>query len=360
MHQNQLRGGGEVDCLRVFTAGLCVAAFLSSNLHGSPQRKPRSGFEVRVDVDLVLLNLSARQQATNRDVPGLRKEDFVVYEDGVPQSIEFFAGGEAPFDALLLLDVSGSTRKFLPLMKRAASGFFTSVKPDDAVAIAAFNSSVELVQDFTLDRRDLTRALDRLYSNGGTALYDAVVTCLEEVIGTQRERSAIVVFTDGVDNQLEGPNSEGSRATFSMLLRKVQQADTLIYTIFLDSQPPEQPSHRLPWPIPGRRAPSPHPPGDRRPGQSETYRQAMDQLRSVAEQTGGRMYMLTRIEDLGAAFDQISADMRTQYQIGYVSTNRIHDGRWRQLRVELKDHPGVSVRTRRGYYAPQSSPDRRN
>jgi VWFA-related protein len=331
---------------------------LQSQSDSQTRRREAGGFGVKVDVELVLLNVGVRDRATNRGIPGLKRHDFAVYEDGVEQNVEYFTGGEAPFDALLLLDISGSTQRFLPLMKRAAVRFVDSLKSDDRVALASFNSFVELLQEFTSDRRDIVRAIDSLTSSGGTALYDALLVCLEEVVDPRHGRSAVVVFTDGLDNQLEGPNSEGSRAPFSMLLRRVRETGSLIYAIFLDTQEPAKKPRRgifwqnprIPWPIPSPRAGGPP-----RPEPHELNTEAQAQLRTVVEQTGGRMFSLTRVEELSGAFTQIAADMRIQYQLGYVSRNLNRDGRWREIRVQLRNHPEAAASARRGYYAPRSA-----
>jgi VWFA-related protein len=317
------------------------------------------GYSLKVSVDSVFLNVSVRDRVTNRSIPDLGMDDFAIYEDGVVQHIEQLATNDAPFNLLLLLDISGSTRFFLPLMKQASSDFTRQIKPNDRIAVAAFNSQVELMQDFTNDRVDAIRAIGRLSSSGGTAFYDALLTCIDDYMRGVEGRSAIVVFTDGVDNQLEGQNSEGSRTPYSQLYRRIQEIDPILYTIFLDTEAQNPAIHNtggglggILGGVLGGGYPGPSP----RPGRSSRrnnaiYNEARQQLLDIAEQTGGRIYSPNRIEDLSRVYGEIAEDLRIQYQLGYNSTNRSRDGKWREIRVAVKGHPNAVVRTRRGYLA---------
>ena len=328
--------------------------------NGAPPGIVAGGYSLKVSVDSVFLNVSVRDRVTNRSIPDLGKDDFVIYEDGAVQNIEQLATNDAPFNLMLLLDISGSTRFFLPLMKQASSDFTRQIKPNDQVAIAAFNSHVELMQDFTNDRVDAIRAIGRLSSSGGTAFYDALLTCIDDYMRGVEGRSAIVVFTDGVDNQLEGQNSEGSRTPYSQLYRRIQEIDPIIYTIFLDTERQNPTVHSsgggvlggILGGVLGGGYPAPYPRPSRSAKRNNAiYNEAREQLLDIAEQTGGRMYSPHRIEDLSQVYGEIADDLRIQYQLGYNSTNRSHDGRWREIRVAVKNRPNAVVRTRRGYLA---------
>ncbi len=338
---------------------------------------------LKVDVDSVFLNVSVRDRNTNRSLPNLQKEDFRIYEDGVQQQVAQFLPSEAPFNLLLLLDVSGSTASYLKLMKQAAIDFTHEIKENDRVAIATFNNSVELVQNFTNDRTAAERAINRIRSGGGTAFYDALMTCLNRYMHGIEGRSAIVVFTDGVDNQLEGRG--GSMTRYDQLYRRVQEADTIIYTILLDTEGDVMsrtpmgrrggiggypggrrggrfPGAGFPFPIPfPQPTPSPYPspspsPYPRSPrNESAAYEEARNQLQEIADQTGGRMYSPHKIDELSGVYTEIADDLRIQYQLAYNSTNRAHDGAWREIRILVDNHPEAVVRTRKGYYAPKDA-----
>ncbi len=321
------------------------------------------GLTLKVNVDSVVLNVSVRDRQTNRSIPNLQAGDFQVYENGVPQQIEQLLPGEAPFNLLLLLDVSGSTRSFLPLMKQASIDFTREIKANDRVAIATFNSGVRLVQEFTNDRAQASRAIQSISSGGGTAFYDALLTCIDDYMSGIEGRSAIVVFTDGVDNQLEGNHSQGSRTPFPQLYRRIQEIEPIIYTIFLDTEGRVAPVTRGPGSgsividilggiLNRGRLPQRYPGPSGSPGYNPAiYQEAREQLLTIAEQTGGRMYTPDRIEDLSRVYSEIADDLRIQYQLGYNSTNRAHDGRWREIRVTVSNRPDAVVRTRKGYYA---------
>lgn len=328
----------------------------------------QGGYALKVNVDSVFLNVSVRDRSTSRSIPSLQKDDFRIYEDGVKQQIDQFLPTEAPFNLLLLLDVSGSTQSYLHLMKQAAIDFTRQIKANDRVAVATFNSRVQLVQDFTGDRAAAERAINRIQSGGGTAFYDALMTCVNQYMRNLQGRSAIVVFTDGVDNQLEGNSNAGSRTTYDELFRRIQEIDTIIYTIFLDTegQVPAMTQRRpggiggwpggrrgrfpgsIPFPIP---QPTPNPTPRRQQNQRAIYEEARDQLQEIAEQTGGRMYSPHKIGELSSVYSEIADDLRIQYQLGYNSTNRAQDGQWRTIRVMVETHPEAEVRTRKGYYA---------
>ncbi len=316
-----------------------------------------------------MLNVSVRERYSNRSIPDLQKPDFMVYENGTLQELDQFSQGEAPFNLLLLLDVSGSTRSYINLMRQASADFIRQIKESDRIAIATFNSSVQLIQDFTSDRAEAFRALQRINSEGGTAFYDALMTCIDHYMRGIEGRSAIVVFTDGVDNQLEGNRSEGSRTPFSQLYRRIQEIDPIIYTIFLDTEGrmgrvPGAPSGGGIIDIlggvlgGGRRFPGgiPAPPAGRGTGSPATYNEARQQLNTIAEQTGGRMYSPNRIEDLSQVYSDIADDLGIQYLLSYSSTNRVRDGKWREISVKIKNRADLVARTRQGYYARQDNP----
>jgi VWFA-related protein len=372
-------------------SGLSEAPASSSSAQEAPRdtttsqgqlpETPSGPYSLKVSVDSVFLNVSVRDRDTNRSMAGLQRKDFLLHEDGIAQTIDQFLPTEAPFNLILLLDTSGSTQSYLHLMKQAAVDFIRQIKPEDRVAVASFNSTVRLVENFTNDRSSAEKAIQKIKAGGGTAFYDALMTCLDRYLRGVEGRNAIVVFTDGVDNQLQRNYGAGSATTFEQLYRRVQESETIIYTIFLDTEgqvpamtrgPSRYPgrgippggsrrgrfpgSYPFPFPIP---SPSPYPyprpnPGPlprRQEDESAVYTEARNQLQEIAEQTGGRMYSPHQIDELSGVYSEIAADLRIQYQLGYNPTNRADDGKWRAIRVEIENHPEAVVRTRKGYYA---------
>lgn len=323
-------------------------------------QSPQPGYSIKVNVDSVLLNVAVQDSKTNRRLGGLKKEDFLVYEDGKLQQIEQFMPSEAPVDLLLLLDVSGSTGVFLNLMKQATIDFIGKIKPNDRIAIAAFSSQVDLLSNFTNNRAEAELAIQQIRAGGGTAFFDALMTCVDRYMRGIVKRSAIVVFTDGIDNQLDGGFPAGSRTTFDELYREVQDSEPTIYTIFLDTV-----GHG-PGGSPDKRAPSLSNAGQGRNSKPdstvpdseskdtqgpEPFEVAMNQLRMIADQTGGRMFSPRKIEELSGIYSEIARELMVQYQIGYNPANSARDGRWRKIEVKVQGYPEAVVRTRKGYYA---------
>ncbi len=319
-----------------------------------------TGYKLKLDVDLIYLNASVRERKTNRSVPNLEKTDFQVYEDGNPQEIGRFLETEEPFHLLLLIDVSGSTQEYLNLIQDASIQFTRQIGPEDEIAIATFNSRYRLRQDFTGDRGRALDAIQQIRSGGGTAVYDALLEAVNHISRVEG-RKAIILFSDGVDNQLEGNAGDGSRATFQQLYREIQEADALIYTIFLDTEGSAGTPGRSGGGVidilgdilrgGGGRRPGGYP---RRPvNQRAAYEEARQQMEMIAEQTGARMYAPNRIQDLSRAYAEIADDLRVQYTLGYSSTNTSKDGAWRKVKVSILNRPDLAVRTRKGYYAAQ-------
>lgn len=309
-------------------------------------------FSLRVDVDWVFVNASVRDMYTGRALANLSPHDFALYEDGVLQRIEKLETTDAPFHLLLLVDVSGSTRSFIEDVKRAASHFVRELKDQDRVAIAVFNSNSRLIQPFTSSRGELERAISSIRSGGGTAFYDALRISIQDYMRGVEGRKAIVVFSDGVDNQLTGQYSSGSRTTFPELFRQIQEIDTIIYPIFLDSESEFGTHSRrgsatlggiLGDIVRGR-------PSQSRWGSDPAYDEARRQMRQIAEQTGGVYFEPDGLNDLGRAFSQIAADLRIQYTLGYHSNHPPLQGQWRAIELKVVNRPDVTVRTRKGYY----------
>ena len=286
-------------------------------------------FAIKVDVNWIYLNVSVRDRLTNRSIPNLERDDFLVYEDSRLQQIEQFQTADEPFSVLLLLDVSGSTEEYVADVKSAAIQFLRQMRSDDRIAIAIFNSSTYMVHAFTSNRGRLERQIRRIRAGGGTAFYDALDICVNDYLYGEEGRKAIVVFTDGVDGQLIGQRRSGSRITFRELYRSIEESESIIYTIFLDTQ-------------------------DRGgQGNNRAYETAYGQMQEIADQTGGRFYGPNSIYDIQRMFEEIADDLRVQYMLAYNSTNTENDGAWRKLRIRIRDNQNWVPRTRKGYYAPR-------
>ena len=182
---------------------------------------------IRIDTDLVNLNVSVVNRNAALAAGHLEQKDFAVFENGAPQEILFFASGEAPFDLVLLLDLSGSTADKIGLIRKSAKRFVDAARPADRIAIFIFTAEIQVVSKLTNDHNALKKSIDDIEKPfGGTNFWDALRFVMEHVVGQSRaenRRSAVVVMTDGVDNALPGVYGDGSATSFEELLKIVQR-----------------------------------------------------------------------------------------------------------------------------------------
>ncbi len=291
-----------------------------------------------VNVDWVRLNLSVAERRGGGRILGLKPDDFEVYEDGILQEIQSLQGTEEPFHLLVLLDVSGSTASYLPVLKRAVRAFAGTLRSEDRLALAAFNYHPFLVRGFTNSKRSISGALKKLPAGGGTGFYEALHFGLDYLSGVTG-RKALVVFTDGVDETLYGRVEQAANLTFPDVFEEVKETDALVYAISLDSR-------KLLQELLAR--------GDNQPLVEPVLREARSQLQAISDHSGTILYSPTRPGELGSIFAEIAGDLKSRYTIAYRSNNPVKDGRWRTLTVKIANHPDYAVRTRRGYYASDS------
>jgi VWFA-related protein len=288
---------------------------------------------IHVDADLVDLKVSVVRLNPDSPPLTLRQEDFRVLEDGKPQEIAFFAGEDAPFDLVLLLDLSGSTADKLNLIKRSAKRFVETVRPLDRIAIVTFTDVPLVESHLTWDRKLLRDSIDRIEKpRGGTNFWDSLRHVMETVLrsGQSSRRNAIVVMTDGVDNALPNVFGEGSQTSFDELLEIVGRSDILVFPIYLDTEEEEVKRHRNP---------------------RSAYEIARTQLAQLADSCGTRLYRADKLKDLDKVYEQVIRDLGTVYSIGYRPTNTLRNGKWRSVVVQLIGGQNLTARTKRGYYA---------
>jgi VWFA-related protein len=331
---------------------------------------------IKLKSDLVTITASVNDRNSNA-IKSLRAEDFTVYEDGTPQKIELFNSTEEPFTLMLLLDLSGSTRDDLTLIKNAAKNFLKELRDKDRVGVIVFSGDVEMIAEFTDTRVRVESEIDRLTltpdanghhfnSSTGTSFYDALYLAVEESpLKAAEGRKAIVCVSDGVDS-----TSKSEYREVAKLLEKSQasvyflelntEATTLAGLLiddrsnpnhidfsqaqvnrFYDEYEPESAEKFKP-----RRMLSQE---TRRKINAGLYKIARREMKELATRTGGREYPVRSLGDLAGVYKQVADDLRSQYSIGYYSTNSTNDGRWRTIRVEVKS--GATVRARSGYWA---------
>ncbi len=298
---------------------LCGAATSAPQTPASPeQQRPAPAF--RVGVEVVSLNVTATD-GRNRYVTDLEQADFSVFEDGVKQELTFFNRRPRPIALSLLLDSSASMEQHLPMLQAAATNFVRRLKPSDLAQIIDFDSRVDIRQAFTAVQADLEAAIQNTSAGGSTSLHNAIYIALRELrksrAGSEEDvrRQAIIVFSDGEDTS--------SLVSFEEVLDLAKRSETAIYSIALRGTDT----------------------------QSRGFREAEFILRTLAQDTGGRAFFPTKIEDLAGVYGQIADELASQYAVGYTSSNAKRDGAFRRVIVRVS-RPSVTARAKNGYYAP--------
>ena len=309
-----------------------------------PEPKPSDEAPIetlKVQVRLVNLFFNVRGEH-NGLVGGLEKKDFEVFEDGQKQEIKFFnRQADQPLTLGILIDTSGSQTNVLPMTREIGASFLRDVlRPKDMAFLISFDVNVDLLQDYTSSPSKLRAGLGKTKINEGggfggggipgigqgpipthgtprgTLLYDAIWLATGEKLRAETGRKAIIILTDGED--------VGSRTKIGEAIEAAQKADTIVYVILEFDR----------MAIGGYGA------GD---------------MERVCRETGGRMinagHNETKLRD---AFDQISEELRTQYNLGYTPGNPKLDGKFRKVEIKTVDH-ALKVQSRRGYYAPSEN-----
>jgi Ca-activated chloride channel family protein len=299
---------------------------LETVISQEPQGREK-GYTIGVNVDLVLMYASVFDKS-GTFVAGLKQDSFKIYEDGIEQNIASFSQEDVPVSMGILMDLSGSMRGKIDQVNKAALAFIRASNPQDQVFLIGFNDEVELLQDFTSDIDEITDSLDNAVVTGGTSLYDAVYLGVQKAHMGKKPKKAIVVISDGEDRD--------SYYGLSELLAKVQESDVQIFCIgFLN------------------------PSGDKgffgRWSKSASEK-AHDALLRIAEETGGKAFFPDRVADIHAIVAEIATEIRSQYSIGYFSSNSVRDGSFRRVKIQLLGPraAGNQIRYRRGYYAPKA------
>ena len=279
--------------------------------------------EIKIDTELV--NISVRvMDRNNRPINNLPQSEFKIFEDGIPQQIEFFSKSEVPTNYSLLIDNSGSLRQQIDQVIEAGKTLVGSNRPDDETAIIRFVSSdkIEVLQDFSKNKTDLNDALDNMYIEGGqTAITDAVYLAVERLNQTSspqkdldRTRRAIVLVTDGEDRS--------SYYSEAQLLELLKESDVQIFVVGFVK---ELSSDR------GFISKSPQ-------GKAKSY------LERLASSTGGKSYFPASASEMNTIAKDIASELRTQYSIGYIPSNDRRDGSFRNIKVSVNDGPGSQKR----------------
>jgi len=302
---------------------------------------------VRTDTSLVQLNIGVVDRQ-GRAVTSLTRNDFVVYEDGVKQTIQLFEPVEAPFSLVLMLDMSGSTINFRQQLKLASQRFLDALAPDDRVSVIQFNKDVRSLTGFTVDRQKMAYAIETANGAGETHFYQALKYALKELEKEGKRRKAIVVLTDGLDTHLRNSDratlskaqtdeealariKPHASAELNSVLASADRQGVTIYPLALPSGDPK----RLPMPTPNIIG---------------IYAAARTRLQSLADRTGGRLNEINRLEYMAQLYREVAANLRTLYTVAYQAKGDRPRGKWHEIKVEVA-YSDLTARTKPGYYA---------
>ena len=344
-------------------AGLAVAVTLQAQQERSSP--PPQGDRFRFRSGIELINVTATvSDASGRFVPGLRREDFLVYDDDQQQTITHFSADRVPVSLGVLVDTSASMAgEKIRSARSALNRLFALMEPEDEIFLYEFNDRPMLLQEWTSDRTRLARAVRRLTARGGTAMYDAVAEAAQLAESGTHQKRALVLLSDG--------NDTASRASVRELIGRIRESEVLVYAIGFDATtrpslrrqplPPRQPPIPIPRPFPPGRWPGGGRIPDRRgvlpqiggwPGQSGLRvddRLNVAALREITDASGGRIEIVRDGRDLDVAASSIADELSQQYYLAYPAGGT-RDGRWHSIRVEVRKG-GYRVRARQGYAA---------
>ena len=285
-----------------------------------PQPGQVGSYAIRTNVDLVVLHATVRDHK-GAPVPGLLKENFQVYEDKAPQQIESFSHEDVPVTVGLVVDNSGSMRPKRTDVIAAAMAFVRSSNPADQMFVVNFNEHVSLglpaALPFTNNAAQLETALSRNAISGMTALYDAIATGLEQLQKGKWDKKVLIVVSDGGDN--------ASKRNLAQVLSMVNQSNAVIYTLGIFDETDEDRNPRV--------------------------------LSQLSRASGGEAFFPKTLQEILPICEQVAQEIRSQYSIAFVPTNRKQDGAYRTIDVKAYAPSGgrrLSVITRAGFSVPSS------
>jgi len=289
----------------------------------------RIPFRFRSDVDLVLVEVSVRDQH-GAIVDDLTQQNFHIYEEGVEQKISTFSRDELPLAVALVLDCSGSMDPVLRQLSRVAVETLSPLKPNDEVALFDFAARADLRVGLTRDRQRIAERIATIRAAGGTVIPDALFEAASYLYSAAPERRHAVILVSDNDNTLKGYADE------SDVIREALEAEAVIYSIRVQPGPP---SHEMGVILPIFRDVS---------------------VSRITQDTGGGIINAANIEAIRPAMTAIVTRLKRRYSLGYYSTNHHHDGAFRRISVRVTEDPPnpdrkYTISARHGYFAPNEN-----
>ena len=317
--------------------GALVVGFLWSQQpqkSSEQQKKEQEGFKIGVEVNVVNVPVTVRRPEGGF-VKGLQKSGFHVYEDGEVQEIALFAQEGVPTRIAIVLDSSGSVRTEWGTIKYATKKFAENLEPEDEFSLVTFNTEIRLKMDWGRKVDRLDPVLSSIYCKDNTKLWDAIWVVCSDVFKGIKEKKAMIIMSDGLDNE--------STVSYNEALQAAIHSEAAIYIV----SKTEAVRQMMMYEMTQQRI------YDNVPG--EVFVQADLLLRRLAYETGGRVLYPNNFGQLDNVYAEVDEELRNQYTLGYISTNTIKDGSYRRIQVKV-DTPGATVNSRPGYYAPNEMP----
>ena len=276
---------------------------------GLTPRTLRTSGTLRMDVNMTLIPVSVTDPL-DHPLMGLKKADFRLFEENAEQEILSFSSEEGPVSLGIVFDTSGSMRNRIDKSIAGIRQFLDTTLPGDEFLLVRFSDVPQLVTGFTTQPEDIDRELNIAEPQGWTALRDAMYLAVQQMKRAKNSRRALLVLTDGGDNN--------SRYTESEVRNLIVESDVRVYVIGISERP------RF--------------------------------LQRITDETGGRAFWVRKVDELPDAVERLSTEFRSHYLLGYRSTNPENDGKYRKVKVQVNPRPDIAeqmrVFWRRGYYTP--------
>jgi VWFA-related protein len=327
--------------MKTIGVGLIMALLSLGSLRSQATQKPpenqqnkqQGQFKIGVEVNMVTVPVSVRRPGGGF-VKGLPQSAFRIKEEGEDQEILLFAQEGVPTGIAIVLDISGSVRTEWGTIKYATKKFAENLKPEDQFSLVTFNTETRLKMDWGRQMDRLDAVLGSVYCKDLTNLWDAIWVVSNEVFSGVKEKKAMIVMSDGLDNN--------STVTYKEALDAAVRSEAMVYVVsktqavrdrvlfdktmsgYYDSIP------------------------------EEVFIQADQALRKLAYETGGRVLYPKSFGQLGDIYAEVDEELRNQYTLGYISANSRKDGSYRHIEVFV-DAPDIQVSARPGYYAPREA-----
>ena len=278
---------------------------------------------IKLETSFVSIDVNIPDAADGASV-NLEKADFKLFDNGKPVEIQTFSKAETPFDIVLLLDLSGSTSDKVGLIKKTTRRFIEMKRPGDRVSVITFSDNQTVVSELEGDQAVLLERIKKIEGNGASAIWESLGFAMDKLDQTSEKgrRRAIVMMSDGADNLLAFYPRLTSKTSFADLIEAVQNSNTTIFPVFLDTF-------------------------ERESAFRDSSQRTLDY---IAGQSGGTMYTAKKLDDVADIYDRVLKGVGTVYSLGFSPEAESAGREWRTIKVEVPSRPALRLRHRPGYF----------